>query len=109
MENIGLKEILLIIVFVEGIVLGIWAKIGLAKKTDIYNQNGTTKFMPAPMCSKTHQEMNEILKEIKADIKAADEKREKSKGEISGCLKKVTEQMSYLSGRFDQWEKSMNG
>lgn len=101
-----LREVLLIIVFVEGIVLATWAKIGLAKKSDVYNSNGTTKFMPASACQKTHDEIEVLLREVRRQIELLGEKREKGMEDISKSINNMGSKVAFLSGQFDQWQKS---
>ena len=96
-ENIGAFAALL--VFCGTIIMGIWSKVSFAKKRDIYNEDGTTKFPVVAECNKNHRHMCQQLSKIDSRLENMDRARNETRAEWAEAVRALNRDVGVLQGQ----------
>lgn len=78
---------------------GILAKITFAKKKDVYNEDGSTKFPVVAVCDRNHRHMCDALRKIESKLEAMDKSRNETRSEWTVAIQTLTHDVGVLQGK----------
>lgn len=94
-----------VVLFIGGIVLSIWSKVSFARKRDIYNDDGTTKFPVIAVCDKNHRHTCQALNKIESKLDDMDRRRTETRSEWTDAIRALTHDVGVLQGKVETLTK----